>query len=129
MRMHVTGTAVGLTLSVFVFFQKRVFGALGLIAGEGVQRHGVDTAEDGFFDVGVVPFQPTQQDLDLLPLGAASAIVSDGAAFCEAAGALDELQLVILPPRDDIVLMDAVHGANELHAFKVVAVELGQHGL
>ena len=68
---------------------------MGLVAREGVQGNGVDAVEDGFFDVGAVPLQAPQQHLDLLPLGAASAVVADGAVLREAAGALDELQLVI----------------------------------
>lgn len=102
---------------------------MGLIADHGIQTDGVDAVEDALFDVGVVPLQPPQQGLHLLPLGAAAAVIADGAVFREAAGALDKLQVVIPPPGDDAVLVDAVQGADELHARKVGAVQLGQHGL
>ena len=44
-----------LPCSLVVMLQKRVHLAFRLVAGEGVERDGVDAVEDGFFDVGVVP--------------------------------------------------------------------------
>lgn len=85
---------------------------VGLIADHRVQTDGVDAVEDALFDVGVVPLQPPQQGLHLLPLRAAAAVVADGSVFREAAGALDKLQVVIPPPGDDAVLVDAVQGAG-----------------
>lgn len=43
------------TCSLIVMLQKRLHFSLCLVAGEGVERDGVDAVEDGFFDVGVVP--------------------------------------------------------------------------
>ena len=52
-----------------------------------------------------------------------------GRALGKAAGALDELQPVIALPGDDVVLVDAVHGADELHAREIAAAQLRRHGL
>ena len=61
-----------------------------------------------------------QQDFNLLALAAAAPIVTDGAVFGETAGALDERELVVATPRDNIILADAVHRTYEFHALKVL---------
>ena len=109
--------------------KEAVLHALGFIAGHSVQRHGVDAAEDAVLDVRVVAFQSAEQDLRLLPLGTAAAIVAHGAVLSEAAGALDEFQLVVSLPCQNILLPDAIHRADEGHAGKTGAVEHGGHGL
>ena len=101
----------------------------GLVAGHHVQIDRVDAVEDAVLDAGVVAAQTAQQGLDLLALGTAAAVVAHGAVFGEAARALDEFQLVVLLPRDDVLLVDAVERADELHPGEVRAVQLGQHGL
>ena len=78
--------------------QEGVADTVGLIAYHGVQADGVDAVEDAFFNVGVVLFQAANEDLDLLALGPAASIVTDGAVFCKAAGALDKFQVIIPPP-------------------------------
>ena len=112
-----------------VYKRQAVLHALGFIAGHGVQRHGVDAAEDAVLDVRVVAFQSAEQDLRLLPLGTATAIVAHGAVLSEAAGALDEFQLVVSLPCQNILFPDAIHWADEGHAGKTGAVEHGGHGL
>ena len=89
----------------------------------------MDAAEDAVFDVRVVAHQAAQQDLDLLTLGAASAVVADRAGLGKTAGALDKFQLIVAAPRDDVILADAVHRADEGHAGEAGAVEHGRHGL
>ena len=101
----------------------------GLVAGHHVQIDRVDAVEDAVLDAGVVAAQTAQQGLDLLALGTAAAVVAHGAVFGEAARALDEFQLVVLLPRDDVLLVDAVERADQLHPGEVRAVQLGQHGL
>ena len=66
----------------------------------------MDAVEDGLFNIGIVPLQAAEQGLDLLPLGTAAPIVSNGAVFRKTAGALDKFQLIVSPPCDDIILMD-----------------------
>ena len=39
------------------------------------------------------------------------------------------MQAVIITPVLDVVFLDKVEGADELHALKIGAVELGHHGL
>ena len=109
-------------------FQKAVLHTFGLIARHGVQRHSVDAAENAVFDVGILTLQAAQQSLDLLPFGTA-AVVAHGAVLRKAAGALDELQLVVALPGQNVLFTDAVHRADEGHAGETGAVELGRHGL
>ena len=110
-------------------FQKAVLHAFGFIARHGVQRDGMDAAENAVFDVGVIALEAAEQELGLLPLGTAAAIVAHGAVLGEAAGALDEFQVVVPLPGQNVLLADAVHRADEGHAGEAGAVELGRHSL
>ena len=56
-------------------FQKAMLYAFGFIPRHGVQRDGMDAAENAVFDVGVVALEAAEQELGLLPLGTAAAIV------------------------------------------------------
>ena len=103
--------------------------AAGLVAGHHIQIDRVNAVENAALDIGIVAAQTAQQDLDLLPLGTAAAVVAHRAVFGEAARALDKFEVVILLPRENILLMNAVQRTNQLHACKVGAVQLGQHGL
>ena len=94
-------------LSSLVVLQKAVFLAMGLVAGHGVQTDGVNAVENTLFDVGVVPLQAADQQLDLLPLGGAG-VLGHRAAFGKAAGALDKFQLIVALPRQNIVLVEAL---------------------
>ena len=44
-------------------FQKAMLHAFGFIARHGVQRDGMDAAENAVFDVGVVALEAAEQDL------------------------------------------------------------------
>ena len=109
--------------------QEAVLHTLGFIAGHGVQCYRMDAAEDAVLDVGVVALEAAQQGLDLLPLGTTAAVVAHGAVLGKAAGALDELQLIVALPGQNILFMDAVHGPDEGHAGEAGAVQLGRHSL
>ena len=109
--------------------QEAVLHTLGFIAGHGVQCYRMDAAEDAVLDVGVVALEAAQQGLDLLPLGTTAAVVAHGAVLSKAAGTLDELQLIVALPGQNILFMDAVHGPDEGHAGEAGAVQLGRHGL
>ena len=109
--------------------EEAVLHTLGLVAGHGIQRHCVDAAEDAVFNVGVIPLEAAEQNFRLLPLGATAAVVAHGAVLGKAAGALDEFQLIVALPRQNIFLADAVHRADEGHAWEAGAVEHGRHGL
>ena len=102
---------------------------LGSIARHGINGNIVDAAEDAVFDIGIVALQAAKQDLDLLPLGTTAAVVAHGAVLSKAAGALDEFQIIVALPGQDIFFPDAVHGADQGHAGEAGAVELGRHGL
>ena len=65
----------------------------------------------------------------ILALGTTAAVVAHGAVLSKAAGALDEFQIIVALPGQDIFFPDAVHGADQGHAGEAGAVELGGHGL
>ena len=89
--------------------EEAVLHTLRLVAGHGIQSHCVDAAEDAVLDVGVIPLEAAEQNFRLLPLGATAAVVAHGAVFGKTAGALDEFQLIVVLPRQNIFLADAVH--------------------
>ena len=59
-------------------------------------------AEEAVFDIGIVALQAAKQDLDLLPLGTTAAVVAHGAVLSKAAGTLDEFQIIVALPGQDI---------------------------
>lgn len=89
----------------------------------------MDAVEDAFFNVRIIPLQAADQGLDFLPFGAAATVITNGAVFREAAGTLNEFQLIVSFPGDNIVLSDTVHGTDEFHTLKIGAVQLGKHRL
>jgi len=106
-------------------FQEAVIHTLGSIARHGVNGNIVDAAEDAVFDIGIVALQAAEQDLDLLPLGTTAAVVAHGAVLSKAAGALDEFQIIVALPGQDIFFPDAVHGAIRVMPGKLVLWSLG----
>ena len=56
-------------------------------------------------------------------------VVAGRAGVGKAAGALDEVQSVVIAPRLDVVLPDEVQRTDQLHARKIPAVQLWHHGL
>lgn len=103
--------------------------AAGLVAGERLDADGVQAVEDALFDVRVFALEAFDERLDFLAFAAATAVVTDGATFGKAAGALDKLQPVVIFPVDNVLLVDAIHGADEFHAAEIQAVEFGHHAL
>ena len=103
--------------------------AAGLESGECLDADGVQAVEDALFDVRVFALEALDESLDFLALAAATAVIANGAAFGKAAGALDKLQPVVIFPVDNVLLVDAIHGADEFHAAEIQAVEFGHHAL
>ena len=62
--------------------------AAGLVAGECLDADGVEAVENALFDVRVFALEALDEHLDFLPLATATAVVTDGATFGKAAGAL-----------------------------------------
>ena len=77
--------------------------AAGFVADHGVKADGVNAVENALFNVGIRAPQLAQQQLDLLPLGAAAVVAGLGRALGKAAGALDEFQTVVVLPGDDVI--------------------------
>ena len=103
--------------------------AAGLESGECFDADGVQAVEDALFDVRVFALEALDESLDFLALATATTVVTDSAAFGKAAGALDKLQPVVIFPVDNVLLVDAIHGADEFHAAEIQAVEFGHHAL
>ena len=106
-----------------------MFFAISFISGHGVEADSVKAVENTLFKLRIITAEAFYKLLYLLTLGTAAAVIAHGAVLGKTAGALNELQIVIAFPRDNIVLMHAVQRADEGHALKVGAVELGQHSL
>lgn len=69
------------------------------------------------------------QGFHFLAFGSTAFIVGNHAIFCESAGALYKLEVVVKFPINDGFLSDQVHGSNQLHIFKITAFKFGHHGL
>ena len=124
------GLAAAAALAQFIVVLGEGIAAAGeLAAGQGVDLDIVDGSEDALLDVGVGFPELTDKLLHLLALAPARAILRRIPLLREAAGALEEAKAVVVLPGDDILLMDAVKGADELHPREILAVELGGHGL
>ena len=81
-------------------------------------------------DLGIRLLEFADELLGLLALGFCLFVrAAGGAGVGEAAGALDEMQVVRVAPGLDVVFPDEVHRANELHAGEIGTVELRHHRL
>ena len=79
--------------------------------------------------IGIFLLHGADELLDLYPFGTIFLVVAGGTRVRELAGALDEMQVVVIPPRLDVILPDEVQRADQLHALKVGTVQLGHHRL
>ena len=100
-----------------------------LIGNDRIQVDVFHTAENPSGNLGVFFGEVVNQPLDFRTLRAFLRSAAGGTAFRQAAGALDKVQVVIIPPAEDVLLPDEVQGANQLHAGEIRAVEFGHHGL
>ena len=114
---------------IVIVIQETVFLFADFPARHGVQTDGVNRAEHVLLYIGVRFPERFQQLLDFRALRVADAIAAFVALFGQAAGAGDKVQGVEIAPSADVFLVDAVHWANQLHAGKIAAVQLRQHGL
>lgn len=101
----------------------------GFVTGKSIETYCMEAVINIALNVGIILLQAPDQDLHLLTLGTAAPVIADGAAFGKTAGALDELQFIVLTPGDDILLSNAVHGTDQGNSLKIFAVQLRQHGL
>ena len=117
-------------MSVRVVVKEMVHPAVLLVSDNRREIDIFHTAEDVFLNVRVGLLYLGYQLLDLHAFGGRGAVRSAGrAGIREAAGALYEMQPVIITPVHDILLAYEIHRAYELHALKISAVELWHHGL
>ena len=119
------GMAVGCRIflsKVLVIFGERVQLPACLIAGESVELDRVARVKDTGLDFRIGLFQLTDQFLGLAAPGRGLGVVP-GSRLGETARALNELEAVVSCPGNDICLIDAVHGTDELHALEVQAVD------
>ena len=105
-----------------------MFHTILLPSQKGIQIDHMDSPEDVLLHVGIGFLQFFQQSLCLFSLGQALPALGFG-LFGKPTGALQKLQLVVSRPGDDVILMDTVHGTNQLHAGIILAVQLGHHSL
>ena len=90
----------------------------------------LNAPEDILLNLRIDLFELRDEVLDLQPLGIGlSVLVAGGTGLGELAGALQEVQSVVVPPVLDISLADEIKRTYQLHALEVGAVELRHHGL
>ena len=95
-------------------------------AHQGIHIYIVDGIENVLFQLGTACLQCSDQ---LFHLGALGVAFAGGAVFCKGAGTLQEFQMVVTLPGNDIFFVDAIQRADQLHSGEMVAVEFGAHGL
>ena len=100
-----------------------------LIGDHRIQVYIFHTAENMGLHIGIFLLHGADELLDLYPFGTIFLVVAGGTRVRELAGALDEMQVVVIPPCLDIVFPDEVQRADQLHALKVGTVQLGHHRL
>ena len=100
-----------------------------LIGDHRIQVYIFHTAENMGLHIGIFLLHGADELLDLYPFGTIFLVVAGGTRVRELAGALDEMQVVVIPPRFDVILPDEVQRADQLHALKVGTVQLGHHRL
>jgi hypothetical protein len=99
--------------------------------GKGVDLHVVQRGEDALFDVGGWSRRSSRSSsLHLLALAGADAVAGGVTLLREAAGALEEAQVVIALPGDEYP-PPGYSRAGRMSSMpgKLAAVELGRHGL
>ena len=101
-----------------------------LVADHGIEVYIFHAAENVALYVWVRLFHLGDHFFDLHAFGDARAVRTAGRArIGKAAGALDEVQIIVIPPVDDVGLADQVHRADDLHSIKMDAVQLWHHRL
>ena len=115
---------------IVVPFKEAVLHVLTLVAKDLVQAHVFHRTEDVPLDVRIRFLQLLDQLLRLEALRAGLTVgVACRAGLGEVAGALNEVQAVVVAPVLDFRLADEVERADELHAREVRGVELRHHRL
>ena len=103
--------------------------AVILISQDCIHADVLHAAENVPFDGRGCFLQLGDQPFGLQPLGSGSSVAVHRACVCKVTGTADKLQSIDIPPCLDIVFADQIQRANQLHSFKVGAVELWHHGL
>lgn len=49
--------------------------------------------------------------------------------LCESACALDEVELIVIPPCYNVIFLDQIHWSDQLHTLEILAMELRHHRL
>ena len=115
---------------IVVPLEEAVLHVLTLVAEDLVQAHVFHRAEDVPLDIRIRFLQLLDQLLRLEALRAGLTVgVAGRAGLGEVAGALDEVQAVVVAPVLDFRLTDEVERTDELHTREVCGVELRHHRL
>ena len=99
-----------------------------VISDDRLQIDVVNTVEDVHVDRVTALSELRDQLLHLVALRSLFAAACR-ATLRETARTLDKVEVIVISPRLDIRLADHVHRTDQLHALKVLAVELRHHGL
>lgn len=95
-----------------------------VVGDESAQVDVLGTAEDVHFDGRIGLFQLRDESFYLGAFG-----VTLACFLRDTAGTADKVELVEVPPRDDIGFADKIQRTYELYALVVLAFQTGHHGL
>ena len=118
-----------LLCSIVIVFEKTVFDAVLFVGYHRFQMHVFNTPEYALFNVGIALFKLADKLFCLLTFAVILSVVAACACVCKLAGALDEVQLVVVAPRFYIVFSHEIERTDKFHPFKIGAVQLWHHGL
>ena len=68
------------------------------------------------------------QLLHLVTFGTSSA-ATGYTVLCESACALNEVELILIPPCYNVIFLDQIHWSDQLHTLEILAMELRHHRL
>ena len=100
-----------------------------LIRNYSIQIYIFNTLENISLHVWIHLFQSCDQLFDLHTLGTVLLIITCRTGICELACTLNEMQIIIISPCFNIILTDHIQRTDQLHSFKICAVQFRHHRL
>ena len=103
--------------------------AILFICHDSAQIHIFHAAEYIGFHKRIDLLQGFDQFLDLHAFGTVFIVIACCTCIRKLACTLNEMQIIVITPCLDSILADQIQRADQLHPFKICAVQLWHHGL
>ena len=101
----------------------------GLISQDHGHCHILHGTEEIDANHGIPLLEESDQALHFCPLTALLGTTAACAGFGQTAGTVDEVQVIVISPVDDVLFTDVIHGTDQFHAREIGGLQLGHHGL